>query len=203
MTAAPSRSSDDRRLGLRRRRRHPGRPEGLRRARRVRHQRAHGGHRAEHPGVSTRCCTRAAAHGHRAARRGARRPAVARGEDRDARHPGDRGRGGRARPGPAGCRTWSSTRCWSPRAVHRLGVVGRGRAAAAVRRRWSTPNCAEAAALTRRPVTTRPTMVGPPRRWRPAARVRGGDRRRPGRAARRSTCWHGGGVDLPCCARRG
>ena len=39
---------DDRRLGLRRRRRHPGRPEGVRALRRARDVRDHGDHRAEH-----------------------------------------------------------------------------------------------------------------------------------------------------------
>ena len=38
----------DRRLGLRRRRRHPGRPEGVRRLRRARHDGDHRDHRAEH-----------------------------------------------------------------------------------------------------------------------------------------------------------
>ena len=41
----------DRRLGLRRRRRHPGRPEGVCALRRARNQRDHGDHRAEHVGV--------------------------------------------------------------------------------------------------------------------------------------------------------
>ncbi len=46
--AAHARRADDRRLGLRRRRRHPGRPEGVRPLRRARHVRDHRRHRAEH-----------------------------------------------------------------------------------------------------------------------------------------------------------
>ena len=48
MAQRASRGADDRRLGLRRRRRHPGRPEGVRALRRARHDGDHRAHRAEH-----------------------------------------------------------------------------------------------------------------------------------------------------------
>ena len=110
----PAGRAHHRRLRLRRRRRHPGRPEDLRRARRVRHQRDHRGHRAEHPGRRRRACRCRRASSPRSSTRCSPTSPVARGEDGHARHPGGRRRGGRARPGTAGCRTWSSTRCWSP-----------------------------------------------------------------------------------------
>ena len=73
--------------------------------------------------------------GRRAARRGARRLAGGRGQDRHARPPRRSPRDRRGRRAPASCRTWSSTRCWSPstRAPARRGQ--RDRAAAAVRDR--------------------------------------------------------------------
>ena len=87
--SAPRTLADDRRLGLRRRRRDPGRPEGVRALRRARHDRDHGDHRAEHrrrqrdPSAAPGDDPRPGARG----RRGHRRR---RGQGGDARHGRDR-----------------------------------------------------------------------------------------------------------------
>ena len=104
----PSRALD-RRLGLRRRRRHPGRPEGVRALRRARDDRDHGDHGAEHGrgrggrGGLAGDDRRPGAGG----RRGHRRR---RGQDRHARHGRDRRRGGRGARASSATRRWWSTR---------------------------------------------------------------------------------------------
>ena len=87
-----------RRLGFGRRRRHPGRPQDLLRARRLRRARHHRADRAEHQGRH-RHPRRAAGFHHRADRCGVLRPRRGRGEDRHAvAARGDRGGRRRARP---------------------------------------------------------------------------------------------------------
>ena len=85
--------ADDRRLGLRRRRRDPGRPPDLRGARRLRRERDHGSDRAEHE-RRARDPSRAAGDCRRADRGGARRLFRRRDQDRDARERWDRASGG-------------------------------------------------------------------------------------------------------------
>ena len=80
-------------LGLRRRRGHPGRPEGVRRLRRPRDDRDHGDHRPEHRGRD-RGLPAAARGDRRAGAGGGRGHRRRRGEDRHGRdRRGDRGRG--------------------------------------------------------------------------------------------------------------
>ena len=189
--AAPSADpdrADDRRLGLRRRRRHPGRPEGVRALRRARHERDHRDHRAEHASASSAIHPVAAgdraragargARGHRASTRsrsgmlgtadgrargraGARRAAAGHARGRG---PGDGRRVGRA---PARRRRRSARS--SSEILPRASVL--------------TPNLPEAR-------VARPGLA--PRRATPASADRDGRRGRRGRGAARGRCWRSG-----------
>ena len=190
----PPRRPHHRRLRLRRRRRHPGRPQGLRRAGRVRHQRPHGGHRAEHPGCR-RGAAAAPAHRHRAVRRVLDRLRRPRGEDRDARHPGDRGRGGRGRPGRPAAATSSSTRCSSPRVDTGSAWWRAVRAAAAVRQ-GGDAELRGGRGDHRTPGGRRGRRWSwPPRRWRPAARSTWWSPAVTSTGGEAVDVLHGGGVD--------
>ena len=92
----------DRRLGLRRRRRHPGRPEGVCRLRRARDDRDHRDHGPEH-GRRHRGEADPARGDRRAGARGGRGHRRRRGQDRHARRPPRRSR--RSRRPSTSCRT--------------------------------------------------------------------------------------------------
>ncbi len=108
-------SPHHRRLGQRRRRRHPGRPQDLLRARRLRQRGDHRPHRAEHA-AACRASTPsppdfvARSRSMRCSRHGGRR-----GQDRHARHGRRHRGGGRRRSAPGSRASSSSTRSWSPR----------------------------------------------------------------------------------------
>ena len=87
-------SAVDSRIGLRRRRRHPGRPQGVRRVRCPRHDRDHRDHRAEHHRRHRHPPDPARNH-HRPGAGGGGRHRRRRGQDRDARRSGDDRGGGR------------------------------------------------------------------------------------------------------------
>ena len=108
--AARARLPVDRRLGLRRWRRHPGRPEGLCPLWRPRHDGDHGADRAEHGRGDARRGRRAG-HGRRADRGRRERLRDRRREDRHGRRRGRDRRRRRARSTP--CRP-ARRSCWTP-----------------------------------------------------------------------------------------
>ena len=99
----------DRRLGLRRRRRDPGRPEGVRALRRARDDGDHGAHRPEH-GRGRVGHAGPAGDDRRPGPRGRRRHRRRRGQDRDARRRARRSRRSSRRSSWSATRRSSSTR---------------------------------------------------------------------------------------------